>query len=215
LTERRAGGRPTKEGAATLDKLLLDGAREAFGRKGVVNTSIEEIAALLGVSKHTIYRRYKNKIALLDAIVSRDIQDFKTQLIAARNSGTGPLDAIRRTAFRYVEIGCSRGYAALYLSIYAEAVVSQELRHLLSGWSQQSLEPLLEALIAAREAGALRVADLMSVCCILVDLLEGATNRVRLHDGGSGVTPHPSDLFEERWSIFAIAFENVQPVKSG
>ncbi|SMF89319.1 transcriptional regulator, TetR family [Azospirillum oryzae] len=212
---RKAGGRPTREQAAAINARILDGARAVFCRKGVANSGLEEIAAELGVSKHTLYRRYPNKAALLEAVVGRDVGRFREALLsaAAGEGGAGALGALRRAAFRYVEIGSSRDYAAFYLSVSAEAAVSPVLRERLASWSLDALEPLVGFVAAAQETGELRPGDPASVCGILIDLLEGVNNRIRLGDDGlgdDGTAGGPSllRLFEERWAVFTTAFGN-------
>lgn len=203
----RLGGRPSRQEAAALDARLLDGARAAFGRKGIANTSLEEIATSLGVSKHTLYRRHASKQALLDAVVERDMRAFRDSLLAASVDGeTGdPLAALRRVAYRYVEIGSRREYAAFYLPVCAEAALSASLRHHLALWSERALEPLSKAIAAAQEAGLLRAESPAEITGLLVDLLEGVNNRVRLapaeEDDGVMLTL----LFERRWAAFLAA----------
>lgn len=201
----RAGGRPTREQAAAIDMLVLDGARAAFCAKGIASTSIEEIALRLGVSKHTIYRRYANKAALLDAVVERDIRHFRTALVAASAHSADPLDALRRTALRYFEFGASRDYSAFYLSVNAEAAVSPSLRKRLALWSGMALEPLQAAIASARAEGSLCQEDPAAICEILVDLLEGANNRVRLHGDGELDSRSRRRLFDHRWAVFLAA----------
>jgi AcrR family transcriptional regulator len=82
MTEKR-GGRPTRERAAAMNDLLLDEARALFARRGVAGTSMEEIAAALGWSKHTLYHRYAGKMALLEAVVARDMAYFAQVLTGA------------------------------------------------------------------------------------------------------------------------------------
>jgi AcrR family transcriptional regulator len=175
---RKPGGRPTQKQAAELDAQILDGARSVFCRSGVANASLDEIALTLGVSKHTIYRRYPNKAALLEAVVKRDLGRFREALEASASAAAGPLDALRRVALRYVEIGASRDYAAFYLSVSAEAALS----------------------------GPLQAEHPATMGAILVDLLEGANNRVRL--AGDGPTGKGQELllFEQRWAVFLAAF---------
>nr|WP_246513558.1 TetR/AcrR family transcriptional regulator [Azospirillum picis] len=203
---RKPGGRPTREQAAAIDARILDEARSVFCRRGIANSSMEEIVLGLGVSKHTLYRRYPNRAALLDAVVARDIDRFRHALSTAAggggHGGAEALDAVRRAALRYVEIGSSRDYAAFYLSVSAEAAVSPTLRARLAAWSQGALEPLVAAVASAQAAGGLRPGDPAAVCAILVDLLEGANNRLRLDDDA----PSPDRLFAERWAVFTTAF---------
>ena len=199
---RRPGGRPSKEEAARLGESILDGARAAFGRKGIANVSLEEIASSLGVSKHTIYRRYPGMAALLDAVVARDIGHFRQALATAADVAGDPLDAARRISRSYVAFGASSDYAAFYLSLSAEAAVVPALRERLAAWSATALEPLTAAIAAAQAAGALRPGDPLPVRGVLVDLLEGVNNRVRL---ASGETPDVEALFETRWQVFLAA----------
>jgi AcrR family transcriptional regulator len=203
---RKPGGRPTQKQAAELDAQILDGARSVFCRSGVANASLDEIALTLGVSKHTIYRRYPNKAALLEAVVKRDLGRFREALEASASAAAGPLDALRRVALRYVEIGASRDYAAFYLSVSAEAALSGPLRERLGTWSQTALEPLGDAVTAAQAAGQLQAEHPATMGAILVDLLEGANNRVRL--AGDGPTGKGQELllFEQRWAVFLAAF---------
>lgn len=202
---RKVGGRPTRERAAALDDLLLDGARSAFCRNGVAATSVDEIALALGISKHTIYRRYPNKGALLEAVVERDIRKFRTALTSAAMGAADPLEAVRQTALRYFEVGSSRDYAAFYLSVSAEAAFSPALRHRLASWSRTALEPLVGAIASAEAAELLLPGDPEAICEILVDLLEGANNRVRLRAEETSDASEPGRIFEARWMIFLRA----------
>jgi AcrR family transcriptional regulator len=208
---RKTGGRPTKEQAAALDDLVLDGARAIFCRKGVSHSSLEEIALHLGISKHTIYRRFPNKAALLDAVVQRDIRRFCSELELAAAATADPLDAVRRTAQRYFEFGSSRDYAAFYLSVTAEAALSLALRKRLSEWSRAALQPLIDTISAAQAAGAIRAGEPIPICEILVDLLEGANNRVRLQDQSLSEGQTKQQLFDQRWAVFLICFAESIP----
>jgi AcrR family transcriptional regulator len=202
---RRPGGRPTKERTAAIDDQVLDGARAAFCRKGFVGTSYDEIAAELGVSKHTIYRRFPNKSALLEAVVERDLIRFRAHLTTGGPTAATPLEAVRQAATRYFEYGVERQNAAFYLFISAEAAFSQEMRERYRRWAEIALEPMVTAVRQAQAAGALRAGDPQLVCAILVDLLEGAVNRVRLRDRTSPDDPSPEQLLDERWTVFVRA----------
>ncbi|TAJ30397.1 TetR/AcrR family transcriptional regulator [Bosea sp. (in: a-proteobacteria)] len=206
---RKPGGRPTREQAGVLEMQILEGARSVFCRSGFANASLEEIALRLGVSKHTIYRRFPNKAALLDAVVEQDLGRFRAALVAAAKEGSGALDALRRMAGRYVRIGSSRDYAAFYLSVSAEAALSATLRGRLAEWSRSALEPLVAALAEAQASGALRPGHTESVCDILVDLLEGANNRARLRRDAAADGEEQQALFEQRWAVFLAAFGTV------
>lgn len=201
----RLGGRPTREEAASLTGQILDEARAAFAKKGVANASIEEIAARQAISKHTLYRRYPNKQALLEAVIERDLTRFRAALAQAAKEHEEPLLALHAIASRYFLFGTDRDYSAFYLSVTAEAVLSASLRERLAIWSSTALEPMVGAIIAAQAAGAVVAGDAAEICGVLVDLLEGANNRVRL---GLRDTPDEAEcrrVFESRWTIFQTA----------
>lgn len=201
----RPGGRPTREGAANLTRQILDDARAAFAKKGVANASMEEIAARQAISKHTLYRRYPNKQALLEAVVERDLIRFRAALAQAAMQHEEPLLALHAVAFRYFLFGTDRDYSAFYLSVTAEAVLSASLRERLAIWSSVALEPMVGAILAAQAAGAIIAGDPSELCGVLVDLLEGANNRIRL-----GLCDAPDEaecrrVFDSRWTIFQTA----------
>lgn len=66
-------GRPTREQAEARHAELLDRALDKFLERGFEQTSIESIAALVGMTKRTVYARYANKADLFIAVVGRAI----------------------------------------------------------------------------------------------------------------------------------------------
>nr|WP_248446993.1 TetR/AcrR family transcriptional regulator [Sinorhizobium meliloti] len=174
---------------------------------------MEEIAAELKISKHTLYRRYPNRQALLEAVVERDLVRFRKTLADAAGQGDAPLAALRDMAFRYFCFGTDRDYSAFYISVTAEAVFSLPLRERLAAWSSAALEPVVQAIISAQAAGLVVPGSAMEICHVLVDLLEGANNRVRLSGSESPDAAESLRLFESRWAIFqaAMRFEPNRP----
>ncbi|WP_395395938.1 TetR/AcrR family transcriptional regulator (plasmid) [Novosphingobium sp. BL-8A] len=96
-TSRPTGkGRPSREQSAALTALILHVAAEKFLAEGFARVSMEAIAATVRVPKTTLYKRYPDKIALLDAILrdrvsawsrittplTRNVgKDFRTRII--------------------------------------------------------------------------------------------------------------------------------------
>ena len=70
----RSGQRPGRPRDPEVDSAVLASAREVFLERGVEATSIEAVARRAGVSRLTVYRRYRNKQELLVAMLvwSRD-----------------------------------------------------------------------------------------------------------------------------------------------
>jgi AcrR family transcriptional regulator len=65
--------RPTRADAARNYDLLVTAAREAFAEHGT-DTSLEEVARRAGVGIGTLYRRFPNRTALLEAVYVDEIQ---------------------------------------------------------------------------------------------------------------------------------------------
>jgi AcrR family transcriptional regulator len=67
-------GRPTRDQAAARQLELLDTALDMFLDKGFEQTTMEGVAAAVGMTKRTIYARYDDKAALFLATVQRAIE---------------------------------------------------------------------------------------------------------------------------------------------
>lgn len=204
-TSRRPSGRPTRQNAEAMTERILDGARSVFSCKGVANASMEEIAAELGISKHTLYRRHPTKQILLEAVVERDLVRFRQVLEEAAAQCADPLEALRHAALRYFLFGADREYSAFYLSVIAEAALSRPLREKLAEWSNAALAPLVNAVVAAQSAGVVVPGNAEEICGILVDLLEGANNRVRLSLADHLEEAECLQHFKRRWAVFQAA----------
>lgn len=203
MTERSAGGRPTKAQAAARTEVLLDAARTFFSEKGFAGTTIDEVAATLGFSKHTVYRRYANKRVLLEAVVDRDVERFRAALEKAASVEAAPMDSLRLIARAYFAFSASPGYSALYLAIALEAGKSEHLQARLRTWSTAALVPLHKAVTAAAPDQGWDVTEAMQTVEVLIDLLDGAANRAKWAD-----EPHRNldQVFEERWTVFCRAY---------
>jgi TetR/AcrR family transcriptional regulator, mexJK operon transcriptional repressor len=102
----RRGGRPTREEAARRDERLIDVATALFMERGFDGTSIDAVAEVAGVSKPTVYARYRDKRELFVAVLRRRIQGWLAPLSAAAEAAADTaephdvaetLDALSRT----------------------------------------------------------------------------------------------------------------------
>ncbi len=204
--ERRSAGRPTKEEAAAIAERVLEGARSAFCSQGIAGASMEEIAAATGVTKHTVYRRYPSKLALLDAVVEHDLAKFHRLLVEPGDGCCNPLDALEQVACRFFKYGIAPDNQCFVAFLTAESVFSPEMQDKLERWSEVAMAPLRDRVAAAQAAGYLRPGRPEDACDVLVDLIDGAARRMR-----SGTT-HPlncmtaATFFASRWRVFLKAF---------
>lgn len=87
---------------ATQDR-ILGTALASFGTRGFDATSLDQIAAELGVRKQTILYYYPSKAELLEAVIDRSSDDLAEVLEAALVGAGGGFDrveAIVRSVFR-------------------------------------------------------------------------------------------------------------------
>lgn len=82
---------------------ILDAALSAWGTRGYEGTSLDALAAGLGLRKQTILYWFPSKDALLDAVIARSAGELATTLQAALD-GTGggweKVEAVVRSVFR-------------------------------------------------------------------------------------------------------------------
>lgn len=197
-------GRPTKAQATAKTEALLDTARALFSARGYAGASIDEIADALKWSKHTIYKRFPNKLALLEAVVDRDVERFRQAQLAAGEASEDPMCALRAIAHTYFGFSASPGYSALYSAVALEATTSPHLRRKLTQWATTSLEPLHRAMEAVTTNSGWNAATTEEASAILIDLLDGEANRLKW----SGDFEHPAAVeraFGRRWQIFLLA----------
>ena len=150
---------------------LLDAARTLFLRKGYAGTTMEEIAALAGLTKRTVYNNYADKNALFTQIVADVIvyaEEFARGLRAEFNVGItaanlrATLDDVGRrlalgimrpevVALRRLLIGEARGFPALAAD-YFDRAPGQVIDALASGFEHLGQIGLLRVVDARRAA---------------------------------------------------------------
>src|SRR5437764_10603461 len=72
------GARPLRSDAERNRRLILDAAREAFATGGL-QVSLDEIARRAGVGVGTVYRRFADKEALIDALFEDSLGELVAQ----------------------------------------------------------------------------------------------------------------------------------------
>ncbi len=152
---KRTAGRPTREQAQHIDDIILSGAREAFCSRGIEGTSMEEIALSVGVSKHTIYRALHGKMALLDAVVTRDL-DRLNRAMLEDNSGSNPLERLKNSARRFFFF-CVEPDSVRFLAFLTSELFSpRKLRDRFATWDRVMADPIIACIEASQDEGLLR-----------------------------------------------------------
>ena len=82
---------------------ILDAAQASFGGRGYEATSLDALAARLGVRKQTILYHFVSKEALLEAVIDRsaaELADALEQALARAGEGWARVEAVVRSVFR-------------------------------------------------------------------------------------------------------------------
>jgi len=80
------------------EEQLINTAKEVFFEKGVGQATIDLVAKRARVTKVTIYKRYKNKYELFEAVVQYMASLYSKQLSALGLDASNPVDGLRRAA---------------------------------------------------------------------------------------------------------------------
>lgn len=137
----------------TADK-ILDAASELFATRGYAATTTRAIAELAGVNEVTLFRRFENKLGILNALGER---------LARRQAGRAaasapPTDDVRETLLGFarmeIEGALEDGGLAMRLAYDAQSV--PEIAALLGEGVPGNLQALAEYFEEQQVAGRLR-----------------------------------------------------------
>jgi TetR/AcrR family transcriptional repressor of mexJK operon len=143
------GGRPSRANAPRLRERILAAATALFLAEGYGSTTIEGVAASAGVSKRTLYARFKDKSALFAAVLHRIIDQIRPPPeVPLLVGGTLP-EILRRLAGMILRAALSPQAIALHRLLYAESARFPELvRAIESGGGAREATELIGNLLA-------------------------------------------------------------------
>lgn len=199
-TSRRLG-RPTRAAAAEIGSAVLTGAREVFCDQGFAAAGMNEIAAAVGVSKLTIYRRYPSKEALLIAVVDHHLAELMVRVDAARSRDVSSLEALRQTARALFDSAIEPDSIRFARLLIGESIRSDFLNARFADWQKIVRAPLVDGIVAAQAAGEIAPADPEMLSATLADLMDGLPHRLRQR-AATATEAEATRFFEERWGFF-------------
>lgn len=203
---RGSGGRPTREEAVQRDARIVEVATRLFIERGFDGTSIDAVAETAGVSKPTLYARYRDKRALFEAVLEERVRDWLAPLSAAAEAQA--LQAEPREAEEVLDelsrmlLARSQqpGAAALTRCIAAQALQFPDLAKLAyeEGWLRgvRAVARLLEILAAQ---GQIVVEDAEITADLFLNLILGRSSKQALY----GIEVDPDA--QERRRLAAVA----------
>jgi len=159
---KAAGGRPTREAAALLERRILDVAAGLFADQGYAATSMEQVAEACQAGKDTLYRRYASKGALFSAILERFRVDIIDELDACMAADGAPRERLRRYARALLDVNLRPQLVALNRVTLGEAVPARGVQP-----TPVADDPFLRQMAAlveaAQAAGALAAGDALFI----------------------------------------------------
>lgn len=209
----RRPGRPIRIVGKQLQRdTLLDIALELFARRGVVETTLAEIARAAGVTAAMVHYYFKSRDHLLDVLIAERLDPISERMIAALAGTEDPVERLVELARQMVQIGAEHSW---YAPLWIREVLSEggglrdriDLRH---GRNRQ--EALIERLGRAVADGRLN-AELEPE--LIVQSLMGLTllPLAMLHANPSRQTPHIESAAIARHAV-ALLLGGVVGVKS-
>lgn len=186
--------------APRTDERILDVALDLFAQRGFGATSLDAIAAELGVRKQTILYWFPSKEALLDAVIERSAAELAHALEdTAERAGPGVdrIEAVMRTVFRFAV----RRPALLGLVREAD-----RLGPGIAGGLARRLAPLVARAVAFVEgemaAGTIRPGDARLMVAFTYSTVIGVVTDTQAQRA-VGWSPTPAALRRLRRELFA------------
>lgn len=182
---RGRSGRPTRAAAAIRDERLVEMAAELFLERGFEGTSIDALTERAGVSKQTVYARYRDKRALFVAVLRRRIGRWLAPLTAGVTAipAQPDLAAVEKTLVelgrQILAISSTPDALALGRILSAEAVQFPELARLAyeEGWLK-AVETVAQLLAEFARQDVIMVADPLLAADLFLSLLLGRGSRL-------------------------------------
>jgi TetR/AcrR family transcriptional regulator, mexJK operon transcriptional repressor len=206
-TIRRGGGRPTREEAEARDARLLDVATRLFMERGFDGTSIDAVAETAGISKPTVYARYRDKRDLFAAVLRGRIQRWLAPVSAAAEAEateTSPKNikvTLHELSRHMVAYSLAPEAGALQRIISAQAVQFPELAKLANeeGWLR-AVRGVSSILCQSAARGHIKVDDPELAAEMFLNLVLGHGKRLTLY----GIATDPKT--EERHRKASVEF---------
>ncbi len=176
---RSRAGRPTKAQAEAREGELLDTALDLFLERGYAQTTIDDLAAALGMTKRTIYARHVDKAALFKAAVRRAITQAAVSDDAYAATDTGDLEGTL-LAFARLRVAHVQTDAALKLQRIVNAE-SYRFPDVFAWFAEGNAGPpvaFLTGVLARHEAqGELHTGDPASAAAAFMSMAVSAAAR--------------------------------------
>jgi AcrR family transcriptional regulator len=135
--------------------LILRAASELFAERGYHATSLEDIAARVGIAKGTIYLHFASKDDLVIALMKQGFTSYVKALENALESASAPRDKLRAVIEHFTSAAANEGYLTWAALMRTPAIMSRmgELREQIHQQWDRPRQLLAEAIDEGKATG--------------------------------------------------------------
>jgi len=194
-----------------LELRLVEAAAKLFTEQGYAATSVDQIAALAGIGKQTIYRRYPTKDHLFKAVLTEhlfarfvDAWAQRMQALAeeAEACSGSALEALKQICRITLELMLDPDAVSLY-----RLMIAEERRSTLSFSELETTLLVFEGVIyrqieAAQQAGEIPLRLSAYAGQALISMLSGWANKKTLLLGVAVEAEERDAFFDCAWTMF-------------
>ncbi len=164
------------------DKILLV-ATDLFHTKGINSTGVDNIVAVAGTTKMTLYKHFRSKEILILEVLEKSQQDFQNWLNAKLSNSKKPAEKIQQL-FDYIEewVNSPAFIGVGFIKASAEFPNEKDPIHQLSSQQSREFRQFISRL--AKDAG---IKDADGLALQLSLLFEGAVQAEQMKRGSGAI----------------------------
>lgn len=167
--------------------LMIDMARQLFARKGIEETTMNDIADASGRGRRTLYTYFKNKEAVIQAVIEVELEHFKHELEIARRISLPPEAKLINLIYVHLEAmkAVVERNGSLRARFFRDIWLVERARVSLDLYEQQLIQQILDDGIAR---GEFEIPHSPSMAYLLHNAIKGMevpyiSGHVRQHGG--------------------------------
>lgn len=166
--------------AAERRRQILEAAASCFARRGFHGATMPDICAAAGLSPGTVYRYFRSKEDLIEALVEADLSETLA-LISASSRASDTASAIELIADAWLAPMADPVAAAVYLEVGAEGARNARVAAIVRRHDKSVIGALADLLRRGQERGELSPdLDSRLAAEMLSALLDGVASRKAL-----------------------------------
>ena len=181
-------------GSANVAGRILDAAQAEFMAVGYERANTNRMAAENGISKATIFRHYRTKLDLFEAVVQRIAMRWSEGLELAQQADLAPEAWLRQFAQGALQWVLSEEALFVGRMAIAEGAVLKDAREV---WPRFATRPIVEALTAQfklwQDRGVMKIMPVEDLAVAFLDLMLAGKVTRAMYDHDASEPPEEID----------------------